>query len=224
MKSMLKRQTTSDEDQTIVARGPAVLRRVDAVSPSESLAPGFTALLDRLRAQTVPGAGVRSLVLATPEPSPASGSVLDGLAARAEQLGMEVVRGELRGVPSRQLLPVRHTPADRTARHCLAVASRPDHLVTEMGSWLGQHRNADLVLIEAPPLLHSIDGALVARACDGLVLVAERGVTERRALQEAANRARVAGCTMLGVIVASNERPIPRWWQRLAGAWLGARY
>jgi hypothetical protein len=218
MKSMLKRQITTDDDQPIVARGSAVLRRVDAVSPGDALAPGFTTLLDRLRAQTARGAGARSLVLATAEPSAGAGSVLDGLAARAEQLGMDVVRGELRGVPGRQLMPARRTPADRTARHCLTVASRPDHLATEMASWLGQHRGADLVLIEAPPLLHSIDGALVARACDGLVLVAERGVTDRGALQEAANRARVAGCTLLGIIVTSNERPLPRWLQRIAGS------
>jgi Mrp family chromosome partitioning ATPase len=86
-----------------------------------------------------------------------------------------------------------------------------------MDGWLAQHRGADLMLIEAPPLLHSIDGALVARACDGLILVAERGVTERRALQEAANRARAAGCTLLGVIVTSVQRPMPSWLERLAG-------
>jgi hypothetical protein len=217
MNMMLKRHPTNG-DQSVAARGPAALRRLDGASPSDALAPGFTALLDGLRAQTARNGGLRALVLATPEPSPASGFVLDGLAARAEQLGMGVVRGELRGVPSRTLAPPRRTAAvDRSARHCFAVASRPDHLASEMDGWLAQHHGADLVLIEAPPLLQSIDGALVARACDGLVLIAERGVTERRALQEAASRARAAGCTLLGVIVTSSERPMPAWLERLAG-------
>lgn len=218
MNMMLKRQATNVDDQPVVGPAPAVLRRLDAVSPNDALAPGFTTLLDGLRAQTARGGGARSLVLAAPQPSPASGVVLDGLAARAEQLGMEVVRGELRGVPSRPLMAARRTPpTDRTARHCFAVAPRPDRLATEMEAWLGQYDRADLVLIEAPPLLQSIDGALVARACDGLILIAERGVTERWALQEAANRARVTGCTLLGVIMTSSERRMPTWLERLAG-------
>lgn len=217
MNMMLKRQTTID-DQVVAHPAPA-LRRVDAASPSDALAPGFTTLLDGLRARSARTGGSRALVLATAEPSSASGFVLDGLAVRAEQLGLEVVRGELRGVPSRPLASARRAPqGDRTARHCFALAARPDHLATEMDAWLGQHQQADLVLIEAPPLLQSIDGALVARACDGLILVAERGVTERRALQEAANRARSTGCTVLGVIVTSRERPMPTWLERLAGA------
>lgn len=219
MKTMLKRQAMNDVEQEVVVRSPAVLRRLDAVSLTDALAPGFTTLLDGLRARTARGAGARALVLAAAQPSGASGFVLDGLAARAEQLGMEVVRGELRGVPSRQLMPARRTPpTDRTARHCFAVAPRPAHLAAEMEAWLGQHRSADLVLTEAPPLSSSIDGALVARACDGLILVAERGVTERRALHEAANRARIAGCTVLGVIVTSGDEPMPTWLERLAGA------
>lgn len=219
MNMMLKRQATPIGDEQLVERAPAVLRRLDAVSPNEALAPGFMTLLDSLRAHTARGGGARSLVLATPDPSPAPGFVLDGLAARAEQLGMDVVRGELRGVPSRQLMPARRTPqTDRAARHCLAVALRPDHLAAEMETWLGQHRGADLVLIEAPALLQSIDGALVARACDGLILIAERGVTERRALQDAANRARSTGCALLGVIMTSRERPMPTWLERLAGS------
>jgi hypothetical protein len=217
MNTMLNRHPTTNDDQPVAARSSTVLRRLDAVSPGDALAPGFTTLLDGLRARTARHGGLRALVLATPEPSPASGVVLDGLAARAEQWGLGVVRGELR-VPGRAWPPIRRTsPADRSARHSFAVASRPEHLATEMEGWLAQHRGADLMLIEAPPLLHSIDGALVGRACDGLILVAERGVTERRALQEAANRARAAGCTLLGVIVTSSERPMPGWLQRLAG-------
>ena len=44
----------------------------------------------------------------------------------------------------------------------------------------------DLVLVEAPPLCDSLDAALLARSCDGLVIVAGAGVTERTALAAAA--------------------------------------
>lgn len=218
MNMMLRRKSNPADDAHVVPRMPSVLRRLKGVSPDDALAPGFATLLDGLRAQNARTGGARSVVLAAPQSSSASGYVLDGLAARAELLGMDVVRGELRGVPGRQLMPSRRPSlTDRTARHCFAVAPRPDHLAAEMEGWLRQHQEADLVLIEAPPLLQSIDGALVARSCDGLILVAECGVTERRALQEAAQRARATGCALLGVIVTSRARPLPGWLERLCG-------
>jgi hypothetical protein len=193
-----------------------VLPFLDRESPADAPASGFTTLLDRLRAHAARGMSARTLVLASPLSAPTASMVLDGLATRAERLGMEVVRGELRDVASRHLLPARRSVSS-TARQCLAVTPSPAHLATEVQAWLSQHQRADLVLIEAPPLLHSIDGALVARACDGLILVAERGRTERRALLEAAHRARIAGCALLGVVV-HNPDPLPRWLQRFAGA------
>jgi hypothetical protein len=134
---MLKRQTTTGDDQSIVARGlpccvascpyrPAMpWRRFHDVARSPARA-------DRS------GRGRALVMLASAEPSPASGSVLDGW-RRGRAVGMDVVRGGLRGVPGRQLMPVRGTSADRTAslpRSCFAA----DHLATEMASWLGQHR------------------------------------------------------------------------------------
>jgi hypothetical protein len=75
MNMMLKRHTINDDDQQVAARRPAAAR-LDGVSPSDALAPGFTTLLDGLRAQTARHGGLRALVLATRGPSPASGFVL----------------------------------------------------------------------------------------------------------------------------------------------------
>jgi len=197
---------------------PTVLRRFEALSPSDALAPGYTDLLDRLRARAAQGMPARTLIFASPSPSPATAAVIEGLASRAEQLGLQVVRGELRGAAPRSQPSTRRSASiERPSRQGLMVAPRPTALDPEVRVWLSQYRDADLVLIEGPPLLHSIDAALVARACDGLVLVAEQGATERRALQEAASRARLTACSLLGVVVTGAEDPRPRWLRRLLG-------
>jgi Mrp family chromosome partitioning ATPase len=56
---------------------------------------------------------------------------------------------------------------------------------------------------------------LLARACDGLVIVAQSEVTHREALQLAAERARVVGCRTLGVVMHATKAPIPRWMRRV---------
>jgi hypothetical protein len=209
----------SREPSPAALRPAPVLRRFDTRSPNERLAPGFTELLDRLRAYATQGIPARALVFAAATPSAASAHVMEGVTARAELLGMQVVRGEMRGVPARSYAPARPAlPVERPNHHSLAVAPQPTALDLEVQGWLGQHRDADLVLIEGPPLLQSIDAALVARACDGLILIAERGVTERRALQEAARRARISGCALLGVVL-TGASSIPGWVQRLTGTW-----
>ncbi len=49
----------------------------------------------------------------------------------------------------------------------------------------------------------SVDAVLLGAACDGLVLVAEDGVTDRSALRAAADRARDSGCRPLGVVLTT---------------------
>lgn len=77
--------------------------------------------------------------------------------------------------------------------------------------------DADLVVITGPPLATSIDAALLACATDGLVIVAESEVTERAALQVAAERARIAGCKTLGVVMHGSKNRLPGWLSRLMG-------
>jgi hypothetical protein len=76
---------------------------------------------------------------------------------------------------------------------------------------------SDLVILTGPPLATSIDAALLACACDGLVIVAESEVTERAALQVAAERARIAGCKTLGVVMYGAKDRVPGWLRRLMG-------
>jgi Mrp family chromosome partitioning ATPase len=66
----------------------------------------------------------------------------------------------------------------------------------------------DLVVVEGPPLSDSHDAVLLARSCDGLVIVGVAGVTERTALVAAAERTRVPGSRALGVVIMQpDDRP-----------------
>ena len=77
--------------------------------------------------------------------------------------------------------------------------------------------DSDLVVVTGPPLATSIDAALLACACDGLVIVAESEVTERAALHVAAERARIAGCKTLGVVMHGSKDRLPGWIRRIVG-------
>ncbi|MBX3025247.1 hypothetical protein KF840_10085 [bacterium] len=72
-------------------------------------------------------------------------------------------------------------------------------------AWLDAQPPAPLRLIEAPPLQRSLDAVLLAGACDGLLLVAETGVTTRAALRAAAERAREGGCVTVGVVLTGRD-------------------
>jgi hypothetical protein len=74
---------------------------------------------------------------------------------------------------------------------------------------------ADFVVVEAPPLDTVADAALLARACDGLVLVVESAATSRAALRRAVRLAEVSGCRLIGLVVRESGRPLPGWFRRL---------
>ncbi len=73
----------------------------------------------------------------------------------------------------------------------------------------------DLLIVAAPPILNSVDALLVARACDGLVLVAEPLTTQREEFEIAVERARASGCQVLGLVMNENREWLPRFLGRL---------
>jgi Mrp family chromosome partitioning ATPase len=83
--------------------------------------------------------------------------------------------------------------------------------------WLDAKSEADLILIEAPPLAQSVDAAMLACGCDGLIIVAAAGATSREALQLAAERARAVDCRPLGLVVRTDTHAIPSWLRRILG-------
>jgi Mrp family chromosome partitioning ATPase len=112
-----------------------------------------------------------------------------------------------------------------------ATASNPDTTIPglsidldtglttdQLHAWVGRAApGVDLVVLIGPPLAASIDAALLASACDGLVIVAESEKTERAALQTAAERARATGCRTLGVVMHGTKEQLPGWMRRLMG-------
>lgn len=61
--------------------------------------------------------------------------------------------------------------------------------------------NYDFVIIDTPPMANLIDGAIVARYCDGAVLVIESGAISYRLEQKVKNQIEKSGCRILGAVL-----------------------
>ena len=64
----------------------------------------------------------------------------------------------------------------------------------------------DYVIIDTPPIMNVIDGAIVARVCDGAVLVIESGVISYRIAQRVKVQMEKTGCRILGVVLNKVSR------------------
>ena len=59
----------------------------------------------------------------------------------------------------------------------------------------------DYIIIDTPPMANLIDGAIVARNCDGAVMVIESGAISYRLEQKVKNQLDKTGCRILGVVL-----------------------
>ena len=59
----------------------------------------------------------------------------------------------------------------------------------------------DYVIIDTPPMANLIDGAIVARQCDGAVMVVESGCISYRLEQRVKGQLEKSGCRILGVVL-----------------------
>lgn len=59
----------------------------------------------------------------------------------------------------------------------------------------------DYVIIDTPPMANLIDGAIVARNCDGAVMVIESGAISYHLEQKVKNQLEKTGCRILGVVL-----------------------
>ena len=57
------------------------------------------------------------------------------------------------------------------------------------------------MVIDTPPMGNLIDGAIVARHCDGAVLVIESGAISFRLLQKVKAQLEKSGCRILGTVL-----------------------
>jgi hypothetical protein len=136
------------------------------------------------------------------------------LADHSERSGMTGFVGTLFRSASGTIVAAAHDAANTAQAVDLDAGLSAESFTT----WIDRVAPAsDLVIMTGPPLATSIDAALLACACDGLVIVAESEVTERAALQVAAERARIAGCKTLGVVMHGSKDRLPGWLRRLMG-------
>ena len=59
----------------------------------------------------------------------------------------------------------------------------------------------DYIIVDTPPMGNLIDGAIVARQCDGAVMVIERGSISYRLEQRVKGQLEKSGCRILGVVL-----------------------
>jgi hypothetical protein len=175
--------------------------------------PGIATLLDNIRLISN-GRDSRMVVFCGASNAEAVEQLANSLTIHAEHSGMRTVLAKLhRTAAGTTVVPTTGSANDALALD-LDGGTSPDALI----AWAQRIAPAnDLIVITGPPLASSIDAAILACASDGLVIVAESEVTERAALQVAAERARIAGCKTLGVVMHGTKNRVPRWLRRLVG-------
>jgi Mrp family chromosome partitioning ATPase len=195
-------------------------------SPRHHLAPalsdegqrGIATLFDNIRA-LASGQATRTLVFAGATSTDSVHAVAEGLARHAQRRGITVFVAELIHTDSGPAMLVARMAAEPYETiPALAIDLNGSAVPSELNAWLDRTAaSSDLVLLEAAPLADSIDAALLACACDGLVIVADAEVTPRSALQVAAERAQITGCRTLGVVLNGTKEHLPGWMRRLFG-------
>lgn len=79
-----------------------------------------------------------------------------------------------------------------------------EDLFTKLAEW--SRAEYDYVVIDTPPIMNVIDGAIVARVCDGAVLVVESGAVSYRIAQRVKQQMEKTGCRILGVVLNKTSR------------------
>lgn len=80
----------------------------------------------------------------------------------------------------------------------------PAELLEEelFGKLMGHAKESyDYVIIDTPPMATLIDGAIVARQCDGAVIVIESGAVSYRLEQRVKDQLEKTGCRILGAVL-----------------------
>lgn len=85
-----------------------------------------------------------------------------------------------------------------------AVAPNPSELVSGplFGELMAFVRSIyDYIIVDTPPLNLVIDGLMIAKQCDGAILVVESGLTERAQAEKARQQMQYAGIKILGAVL-----------------------
>ncbi len=200
---------------------PNALRRSRLIEPARR--PSSVAIANLLDAMRSLDNGRRcpTLVLAPVASDHDLRGLTSGLVRQADHRGLDLVVAELLAVSGRpSVRECLHSSALRDGRPPLAEVGPYEPV--EIAEWhQAQCTERDVIILEGPSLEDSVDAALVARDFDGLLLVAESEKTSRVALKNAAERARESGCDVLGIVLESSRRWLPKWFDRLLDEFVG---
>ena len=64
----------------------------------------------------------------------------------------------------------------------------------------------DYIILDAPPMGLVVDAAIIARNCDGSVIVMDSGAIKYKLAQRVKTKLEASGCPILGVIVNKVDR------------------
>lgn len=104
--------------------------------------------------------------------------------------------GVFTGFPGLSILP------NRISYHNVAKALYSPRLRTIFETLM---RRYDMVLIDAPPILHVADTRIIAPLADALILVLRCGVTDREGAMEAYQRIQEDGLSLLGTVLTDYD-------------------
>lgn len=79
----------------------------------------------------------------------------------------------------------------------------------------------DYVLIDTPPLGSVIDSAIIARICDGCILVIEAGIVNYRFAQEVKSQLEKSNCPILGVVLNKVDMQHQSYYGKYYGKYYG---
>lgn len=72
----------------------------------------------------------------------------------------------------------------------------------------------DYVIVDTPPIGSLIDAAVVAKQCDGAILVIESGLVSRRVAEKAKDQLEKSGCRVLGAVLNKVDVRKDRYYSR----------
>ncbi len=163
----------------------------------------FAQLLDSLRALETPFTAP-GVVLAAAGDHAAVQRVLEGLEEQARRKGIRLLLAKLVVSESERFLE-REGPGPTDRLEINRTVSEDT-----LRSWFERATTGqDLLIVEAPPLSESVDAALLARAGDGLAIVVEPMATTQAQFETAVERAKAAGCFLLGLVMSRHTHWLP---------------
>jgi hypothetical protein len=199
------------------AAGALTVRKPRAAVPLK----GVDTLFNNLEALTL-GKRPLTLVLAGAAASDAVGALAVSLGAYAQEHGHAAVVAELQNTTEGPVVVRRRL----RAAHLVSQGS-DDRLPIDLhggtsrellARWREEASpGAEIMFVIGPPLAESVDSALLASQCDGLIIVAVQEHTSRADLTAAAERARLTQSPTLGVVVDAGRDRRPAWVRRLLG-------